>query len=299
MSWLMFWRRRDEPGAVSPHHMAHGGLVAPDRVPFSLPKNIRETYRLDQQHYFLRRDLPGNHAAPLSRPGAILDIGCGTGRWAMELAAEFPHARVVGMDIVMPQPHKSLGFGLDSIPANASFIEGDATHPLPFPDASFDFVHLRMMYPAIPAPVWPSLLREAARVLRPGGWVESVEALPFPKREREGMATIILWFTELLRERGADPLAALKIAGWLRDCGLTHVESRELSHTAPTPEVLEHDKESAYGLIDDMRAAVLAADIATPQQYDQVATRARLEIQHSAQVGGFNTYVLYGQRANG
>src|SRR6185437_6275413 len=93
MSWLMFWRRRDEPGAVSPHHMAHGGLVAPDRVPFALPKNIRETYRLDQQHYFLRRDLPGNHAAPLSRPGAILDIGCGTGRWAMELAAEFPHAR--------------------------------------------------------------------------------------------------------------------------------------------------------------------------------------------------------------
>src|SRR5262249_20112991 len=35
-------------------------------------------------------------------PGAILDAGCGTGHALGELAARFPQARIVGVDIALP-----------------------------------------------------------------------------------------------------------------------------------------------------------------------------------------------------
>lgn len=35
-------------------------------------------------------------------PPAILDIGAGSGRWALDMAKEFPHAEVVGLDLTPP-----------------------------------------------------------------------------------------------------------------------------------------------------------------------------------------------------
>ncbi|HST89273.1 MAG TPA: class I SAM-dependent methyltransferase, partial [Ktedonobacterales bacterium] len=44
---------------------------------------------LDFQHFLVRRVIGGNHHAPLTQPRLILDVGCGTGRWVVEMATEF------------------------------------------------------------------------------------------------------------------------------------------------------------------------------------------------------------------
>jgi len=33
---------------------------------------------------------------------AVLDIGTGSGKWAIDIALEFPHAKSIGLDLVPP-----------------------------------------------------------------------------------------------------------------------------------------------------------------------------------------------------
>jgi hypothetical protein len=58
------------------------------------------------------------------------------GRWAIEVADDFPRTRVIGMDLSPMQPN--------DVPLNCEFIVGDLTESLAdFDDGSFDFIHSR------------------------------------------------------------------------------------------------------------------------------------------------------------
>ena len=88
---------------------------------------------------------------------AALDVGTGTGAAALAIAARFPDARVVGVDIapeMVERARRKTGDG-----GNVSFEVGDAS-ALPFGDASFDLVTAANMIP---------FFDELARVVRPGG----------------------------------------------------------------------------------------------------------------------------------
>src|SRR5215467_10248344 len=102
-----------------------------------LPRHHTEIDRLDVRHYALRAALRGNYVAPVERPGAILDVGSGTGRWVYDLCARFPDAAVVGLDLLPGRP--------EGRPANCRFVRGSLMHDLPFVDGAFDFVHQRLM----------------------------------------------------------------------------------------------------------------------------------------------------------
>jgi len=50
----------------------------------------------------------------------------------------------------------------------------DCTQPWTYDEESFDFVHIRYLFGSIPN--WTELFRQAYRVLKPGGWIETFEA---------------------------------------------------------------------------------------------------------------------------
>ena len=64
-----------------------------------------EQDRLDLQHHVIKLLLNGElHLAPLENPKRILDLGTGTGLWAIEMADKFPKAKVIGTDLSPVQP---------------------------------------------------------------------------------------------------------------------------------------------------------------------------------------------------
>lgn len=64
-----------------------------------------ELERLDLTHHVITLLLGGElFLAPLDQPRRVLDIGTGTGLWAIEMADRFPRALVVGTDLSPIQP---------------------------------------------------------------------------------------------------------------------------------------------------------------------------------------------------
>lgn len=91
--------------------------------------------------------------------GAVLDVGCGTGLAAAELAAR--GARVVGVDA----DPEALSAGRERHP-DVEFEQAGAEE-LPFDTGSFDGYRAARLYHLLPRP--ERAVTEAARVLGPGG----------------------------------------------------------------------------------------------------------------------------------
>lgn len=81
----------------------------------------------------------------------ILDIGTGTGIWAIEMGDQFPSANVLGIDLSPIQP--------EWVPANVHFVVDDAESDWIYPDNHFDYIHTRHTVMAIKD--WPKLYRTA------------------------------------------------------------------------------------------------------------------------------------------
>jgi ubiquinone/menaquinone biosynthesis C-methylase UbiE len=195
-------------------------------VPYILPSDGEELNRLDFQHYMLRYALKGNFVTPLHDPRAILDVACGTGRWAMEMATLFPQANVVGFDIT-PPPVEAGAAG--ARPDNFAFIQGNMLEGLPFPDNSFDFTHQRLVTVALPTNQWARQMQELMRVTRPGGWVELVEGDLMPGGP--GIQTLNALGVQMSEKRGISFENARRLDEYLRQAGARRVER----HTAHLP----------------------------------------------------------------
>ena len=136
----------------------------------------------------------------VAQPGAILDVGCGTGKLLRATSERFPHARLEGVDAA-PQMVQT---AIHLLPPGSSIHIQEATaEALPFPDGQFDLVFSTMTFHH-----WADQAKgvsEVARVLAPGGrWLLC---------DFVGQG-IVRWFTQLMRlhrffdRRGLDALLA-------------------------------------------------------------------------------------------
>ena len=110
----------------------------------------------------------GRYALPAE--ARILDAGCGTGEAASRLAALFPRATVLGIDII--DAHLELARSrYRSLAARLSF-EHQSVYELAAADRSFDLTVCRHVIHAIPYP--ERVLAELVRVTRSGGYLHLI-----------------------------------------------------------------------------------------------------------------------------
>lgn len=297
MAWWQFWRRgaghEEKVRADDTMHRTTMGRRFLRGVPYVLPNDMDEVNRLDFQHYMMRYGLRGNFAAPIGVPQNILDVGSGTGRWAIEMAELFPQAQVVGVDVAQPADDPTSQQGRTP---NYSFVAGNVLEGLQFGDASFSFVHQRYMIGAIPRESWPSVVGELVRVTRPGGWVEVVEA---GTSEGGGQAlhAVDEWVAAVLARRNLDIHLATSLEQLLKNAGLSNVTVHHvklpLGHYGGR---IGHLVEADYfAAVQAMRGPVVALGMASEADYDATAQAAREEVKRGKCV--FPVYVVYGQRA--
>ncbi len=106
------------------------------------------------------RQVLADHYAARLRPARVIDLGCGAGDSVDLFRSLNPEVRWVGVDIES-SPEVS-----GRTRADADLVTFDGLR-LPFEDASFDLVYCKQVLEHVEQP--HELLREVARVLRPGG----------------------------------------------------------------------------------------------------------------------------------
>jgi MPBQ/MSBQ methyltransferase len=156
----------------------------------------------------------------------LLDMGCGLGATARHAAARYPAARVTGISIVPLQIDRARELSAASIAAGrVTFAVGDyqATQ---FESQSFDGVYALESSCHAAGAAKERLLREAHRVLRPGGRLVIADA--FLKRTNHSPLTSSLlrrmcrcWVIEQLGELDA-------FAAALARCGFDNIRIDDL-----------------------------------------------------------------------
>jgi len=113
--------------------------------------------------------------ADLGRPERILEVGAGSGAWAIHAAESYPDAEVIAIDI-SPLPERAL-------PKNLSFLQMDVCQPLPFEHESFDVVHARFVLMHLPH--FRDALARISALIKPGGHLilEEIDARAYSEHQ--------------------------------------------------------------------------------------------------------------------
>ncbi|KAF9876781.1 methyltransferase domain-containing protein [Colletotrichum karsti] len=152
---------------------------------YSYPNDEREKSRLDLQHNQFLLSLNGKLGlAPPNEENSevkrVLDVGTGTGIWAIEFGELHPEAEVLGIDLSHPRTECNLLIELVAVeekgfltscrvPPNVTFEIDDIEEPWLYKEP-FDYIHSRMMTSSISD--WRQFIQRSYDNLTPGGYLE-------------------------------------------------------------------------------------------------------------------------------
>ncbi|KAF7337867.1 S-adenosyl-L-methionine-dependent methyltransferase [Mycena venus] len=138
---------------------------------YQLPTDENERERLSLQHQIwsiifgglnppaLQDAINAHMAIRDGPPPTVLDVGCGSGSWAIEMGSVYPQAQILGVDL-------AIGRSLH-VPPNAQFKQLDITQEFPSTDEGYNIIHARVVTGHLKDPT--AFVHAACTELKPGG----------------------------------------------------------------------------------------------------------------------------------
>lgn len=233
----------------------------------------------------------------------VLDLACGPGGWALELAQAHAHMQVTGMDISSHMIEyanvQARASGLD----NARFKVGNITEPLDFPDESFDLVNTRHIEEVIPFTAFPPLFQEIYRVTRRGGLIR-ITGSEWGVTNSFAYETLMRQLLRASRIVGLDFSADgrnIGIAPWLRrflrEVGCVNIQERpsflDCSAGAKLHDSGYRDLTLAFEL---MQPFLVGVGVTAPQEFEDLKQRLSVEMLEDSFRGIIYTLTAWGQK---
>lgn len=148
-----------------PRDSAQLATVACSTEAHDMARHPDESYYREQYWHWIARAL---ERAGIGHDGKGLDLGCGQGRLALELARWLSEGTVCGVDISAQTIEQARRYAREANVTNIDYRQGSIAGVLrEFPAATFDvvlFTEVTFYYPA-----WREDMEHALRALRPGG----------------------------------------------------------------------------------------------------------------------------------
>jgi ubiquinone/menaquinone biosynthesis C-methylase UbiE len=155
--------------------------------------------------------------ADIQKGQHILDVACGTGRGTVGLAqAVGPTGKVDAIDLseaMLAQAHNKIEkLGLGNW---VQFKQGNARE-LPYPDGTFDLVYNGYMFDLIPFDGFLPILKEMARVLKPGGRLVLLNMSKPDERKT--------WFEAVYEKLKFEPCRPVLMSPFLESVRFTNIQ---------------------------------------------------------------------------
>ncbi|RVX73473.1 hypothetical protein B0A52_03115 [Exophiala mesophila] len=209
---------------------------------YNFPNDEEEQERYDIMHaVFLTAMDDHLFLAPLNQDlGRILDIGTGTGIWAIQIGDMLPSAVVTGNDLSPIQPRW--------VPPNVTFEVDDVESEWQY-SRPFDYVHSRYMAGSIAD--WPRLMSQCYKPpyrcsatqtddgqlffyshLTPGGWVEFQDFDLHNYSQDNSIPPdnkVLEWYNLLMEgceKIGRTASPGQHLESWVRDAGFTNIHHK-------------------------------------------------------------------------
>ncbi|ETN45780.1 uncharacterized protein HMPREF1541_09613 [Cyphellophora europaea CBS 101466] len=264
------------------------------------PNDEAELQRLDMHHHIIRLRLGKTlHLAPLADPQRILDIGTGTGIWAIEMGDLYPSAQILGNDLSPVQP--------SSVPPNVSFEVDDIESDWAY-NAPFDYIHSRSMAGSLKD--WPRLMRQAFQHTKPGGWVEFQDfEMHWYTQQGEFKPGCLLdkWCQEAIeafQRAGLEPEPGPKLKQWVEDAGFVNIHHELLPiPIGPWPKDKALKEIGTFDIVQflenmeglSMRIFTTLANY-TPEEVLALCAKLREELRNPRLQAMHDLHVVYAQK---
>ncbi|KAK5163527.1 hypothetical protein LTR04_002472 [Oleoguttula sp. CCFEE 6159] len=269
---------------------------------YVLPNDDAEQDREDMKHAMVLA-VCGNklHYAPIGEnPQNIIDLGTGTGIWAMEMGDTYPSAEITGVDLSPIQPQW--------VPPNVKFIVDDVESPWLYPPDYFDLVHARHTVMAFKN--WDKVLSEAYDHIKPSGFFEFQELFYHASCDDQSMprdyafSQYLSYIREGLGVFGVDLHATLALPNRLKAAGFVDVQERIIKipiGTWPRNRLLKKVGLYLQAVIMDGLQGIALGPMCrglgwSPESVEVFLADVRKSLRDSSVHSYYNLHIIYGRK---
>jgi len=269
---------------------------------YAYPNDEQEIDRLDFLHAIFYKAL-GNKLflAPLEQDKVknAMDIGTGTGLWALDFGDQFLNAKVIGVDLSPIQPQW--------VAPNVHFFVENVEQPWSY-SHKFDFIFGRYLISSFKD--YGGVIRQATECLEPGGFIEFQDfdmVFKCDDGTLDPKSSMLKWShsnIEATKKLAVQGNPGPKLSQWMKEAGLVNIKERVVKFPVggwPKDRKLkELGQLFAIQMVDGLEGFLLRMYTQalgwSPEEVQVFCVNLRKEIKNLSTHAYVNAHCVYGQK---